>query len=175
MNFYWYKQKGRRHSEKSVLNKRLNNIQTFSYRQRRLDCYVGPKHLRFLWFLAFIGRAFVVCWYARYCLQWIHAKLYVIVSSALIHSTLLSSWLLSQIWNIKTHNPKNSEPQNVPRRGLDFIALNTWVSIVYRTFLFMIDPKDKFWDPLNVRISIFLFSNIQRNLIFHPIFELFIC
>ena len=31
-------------------------------------------------------------------------KLQTIVSSALIHSTLLSSWLLSQVWNIKTHN-----------------------------------------------------------------------
>ena len=31
-------------------------------------------------------------------------KLETIVSSALIHSTLLSSWLLSQVWNIKTHN-----------------------------------------------------------------------
>ena len=32
----------------------------------------------------------------------------------------------------------------------------------------MMDPKDKFWDPLNVRISIFLFSNIQRKCNFPP-------
>ena len=59
-------------------------------------------------------------------------KLAPIDCSALIHSTLLSSWLLEQVWNIKTHNlfifstekiPQNSEPQNGPRRGLDFIAL----------------------------------------------------
>ena len=58
-------------------------------------------------------------------------KLETIVSSALIHSTLLSSWLLSQVWNIKTQplyifnreSPQNSEPQNGLRRGLDFIAL----------------------------------------------------
>ena len=113
MNFYWYKQKGQWHSEKSVLNKWLNNIQTFSYRQRRLDCYVGPKHLRFLWYKHSLG-----------------------ICSLLVRPLLL--------------------------------AVNTWVSIVYRTFLFMIDPKDKFWYPLNVRISIFLFSNIQRKFNFPP-------
>ena len=31
-------------------------------------------------------------------------KLAPIVCSALIHSTLLSSWPLEQVWNIKTHN-----------------------------------------------------------------------
>ena len=45
----------------------------------------------------------------------------------------MQSWLLSEVWNIKTtilatyifnrENPQNSEPQNGPRRGLDFIAL----------------------------------------------------
>ena len=49
------------------------------------------------------------------------------------------------------------------------------VSNVYRTFLFMMDPKDKFWDPLNVRISIFFLVTSKENVIFHPIFELFIC
>ena len=32
----------------------------------------------------------------------------------------------------------------------------------------MMDPKARFWDPLNVRISIFLFSNIQRKCNFPP-------
>ena len=58
-------------------------------------------------------------------------KLQTIVSSALIHSTLLSSWLGASlkhkntqplyIFNIEI--PQNSEPQNGPKRGLDFIAL----------------------------------------------------
>ena len=59
-------------------------------------------------------------------------KLAPIVCSALIHSTLLSSWLLEQVWNIKNtqplyifnrENPQNSEPQNDPRSGFDYIAL----------------------------------------------------
>ena len=67
-------------------------------------------------------------------------KLAPIVCSALFHSTLLSSWLLEQVWNIKTHreNPQNSEPQNGPRSGLDYIALglthlNVWPSEIRKT------------------------------------------
>ena len=71
-------------------------------------------------------------------------KVAPIVCSALIHSTLLSSWLLEQVWNIKIkntqplyifnrENPQNSEPQNGLRRGLDFIALHFWAYLVWRS------------------------------------------
>ena len=35
--------------------------------------------------------------------------------SALIHSTLLSRWLLSQVWNIKTHNLFIFSTEKIPR------------------------------------------------------------
>ena len=51
-------------------------------------------------------------------------KLAPIVCSALIHSTLLSSWLLEQpLYIFNRENPQNSEPQNDPRSRLDYIAL----------------------------------------------------
>ena len=63
-------------------------------------------------------------------------KLAPIVSYWEEYCESMQSWLLSEVWNIKTpnlaifkrENPKNSEPQNGPRRGLDFIALkkHTW-------------------------------------------------
>ena len=60
-------------------------------------------------------------------------KLAPIVCSALVNSTLLSSWLTigaslkhkntQPLYNFNRENPQNSEPKNGPRKGLDFIAL----------------------------------------------------
>ena len=42
-------------------------------------------------------------------------KLAPIVCSALIHSTLLSSWLLEQVWNKKTHNLFIFSTEKIPK------------------------------------------------------------
>ena len=49
-------------------------------------------------------------------------KLETIVSSALIHSSSLKRKNTQPLY-IYGENHQNSEPQNGPRRGLDFIAL----------------------------------------------------
>ena len=64
-------------------------------------------------------------------------KLAPIVCSALIHSTLLSNWLLSEVWNIKTSNlsifstGSRSSIETGSRRGLDLysFAKSNWRQI----------------------------------------------
>ena len=54
------------------------------------------------------------------CWKCFHVSNFRQVSSALIHSTLLSRWLLSEVWNIKSSNL--SIFSTGLRRGLDYIA-----------------------------------------------------
>jgi hypothetical protein len=82
---------------------------------------------------------------ADYCLQGV----YYIEGSAQIDFTLLDSLIVSSLKHKNTQplyifnreNPQNSEPQNGPRRGLDFIAFLYLDHRCHFTFMYLLSSK----------------------------------